>query len=91
MGAVYMWCKMRCCLTPSLLMGDGDARFLAKEDLMGREYCEAKAAAGGQTSVATGICLGMGTRLRKSCSYISARFMRLVASTVRHLRMKSLA
>ncbi len=71
-------------------MGEGDMLEVI-EDLTGSEYCLAKAVAGGHTRVETGIYLGMGTRLRKSCSSISVRFMRLVGSTIRHLRMKSLA
>lgn len=46
-------------------MGDGDM-FWAIDDFIGRAYCLQKAEAGGQTSVDTGICLGTGTRLKKS-------------------------
>lgn len=72
-------------------MGEGDIVLLVIEDLTGSAYYFAKAEAGGQTSVETGICLGMGTIDRKSCSSISARFIRLFTSTVRHLRIKSFA
>ena len=73
-----------------LVMGDGDMLF-AIEDLIGREYCLAKAWAGGQARVDAGICLGIGTRERKSCSSISDGVIRRAGSTVRHLLMKSLA
>ena len=61
------------------------------EDLTGSEYCLLKACAGGQAKVDAGICFGIGTKLKKSWSSISAVVMRRVGSTVRHLLIKSFA
>ena len=47
--------------------------------------------AGGHTSVETGICFGIGTKVKKSCSSISVRLIRFAVSTVRQRRMKSFA
>lgn len=73
-----------------LHIGAGDM-LLTMDDLTGSEYYLAKACAGGQARVDAGICLGIGTMLKKSCSSISDGVIRRVGSTVRHLRMKSLA
>ena len=72
-------------------MGEGDISLVTIDDLTGSANCFAKAVAGGQTRVETGIYLGIGTRQKKSCSSISLRLMRFAKSTVKHLRMKSLA
>ena len=54
-------------------------------------YYFAKAVAGGQTRVETGICFGIGTNAKKSCYSISAKFIRFWGSTIKHFLIKSLA
>ena len=74
-----------------LPIGEGDISLLTRDDLTGSANCLTKFTAGGQTRVETGICLGMGTRVKKSWSSISLRLMRFDRSTVRHFRIKSFA
>ena len=45
------------------------------EERVGKVYCLAKAVAGGQTRVETGIYFGIGINARKSCWSISAKFI----------------
>ena len=68
----------------------GDGLTLVIDERDGSVYCLAKAAAGGHTKVDTGICFGIGTRARKSCCNISAKFIRFAGSTIKHFLMKSL-
>ena len=84
-----MCCSILCCLRPVLPRGEGLTAVI--EERAGRVYCLANAAAGGHTRVDTGICFGIGTRERKSCWSISAKFIRFIGSTTRHFLMKSLA